>query len=308
MESPRPRMQYTSLHPQQQHQQHAYTPYGYPTSTLASPPGTATVTSPPRGGGGGGGAPGAAWGAPSAAAGGPGPSPGFATGSFAGGSLGRASPMRSPGLGLGLGLAGGAGLTQAWGPGGAGATGGAGGVAASLRETFLAATAPQRPAAHVAPYGLPSTADEAASWTSKYLRGNEGLRELVNTLLELAYVAPHRSLQAGKSHVSVHVACGHGSEASLVGSKEEQLRSKLLDIRVRGALGWAFELTLRPSSDAVLWDKYGDIAPAVQDNWFVLGAILKDQFGVVLEEDPAGRPTCAACRRTCLAVTLNKIF
>ena len=45
-----------------------------------------------------------------------------------------------------------------------------------------------------------------------------------------------------------------------------------------------------------------------QDNWFVLGAILKDQFGVVLEEDPAGRPTCAACRRTCLAVTLNKIF
>ena len=157
MESPRPRMQYTSLHPQQQHQQHAYTPYGYPTSTLASPPGTATVTSPPRGGGGGGGAPGAAWGAPSAAAGGPGPSPGFATGSFAGGSLGRASPMRSPGLGLGLGLAGGAGLTQAWGPGGAGATGGAGGVAASLRETFLAATAPQRPAAHVAPYGLPST-------------------------------------------------------------------------------------------------------------------------------------------------------
>eukprot|EP00198_Chlamydomonas_reinhardtii_P006643 XP_001695979.1 predicted protein [Chlamydomonas reinhardtii] len=218
MESPRPRMQYTSLHPQQQHQQHAYTPYGYPTSTLASPPGTATVTSPPR----------------------------------------------APGWGWALG----------W----------------------------PRPAAHVAPYGLPSTADEAASWTSKYLRGNEGLRELVNTLLELA------SLQAGKSHVSVHVACGHGSEASLVGSKEEQLRSKLLDIRVRGALGWAFELTLRPSSDAVLWDKYGDIAPAVQDNWFVLGAILKDQFGVVLEEDPAGRPTCAACRRTCLAVTLNKIF
>lgn len=28
--------------------------------------------------------------------------------------------------------------------------------------------------------------------------------------------------------MSVHVACGHGSEASLVGSKEEQLRSKLL--------------------------------------------------------------------------------
>lgn len=40
-------------------------------------------------------------------------------------------------------------------------------------------------------------ADEAASWTSKYLRGNEGLRELVNTLLELAYVAPHRRAEWG---------------------------------------------------------------------------------------------------------------
>ncbi|KAG2453826.1 hypothetical protein HYH02_002033 [Chlamydomonas schloesseri] len=319
MESPRPRMQHAPLH-------QPFTSYGYGASTLASPPGSATMASPPRGGaatfatatatfGGGGGAgagPGhaSAWGAPPATAGAA-PSPGYAaaTGGYGGASLGRTSPLRSPGLGLGL--------TSTWGPGGAGAGaaagGGAGttsgsGVAASLRETFLAATAPQRPAAHVAPYSLPSTADEAASWTSKYLRGNEGLRELVNTLLELAYVAPHRSLQAGKSHLSVHVACWHGSEVSLVGSKEEQLRSKLLEIRVRGALGWSFELTLRPSSDAVLWDKYGSIAAAVQDNWFVLGAILRDQFGVVLEEDPAARTTCAACRRTCLAVTLNKIY
>ncbi len=40
----------------------------------------------------------------------------------------------------------------------------------------------------------------------------------------------------------------------------------------------------------------------------MLGAILRDQFGVVLEEDSAARPACLACRRTNLAVTLNKIY
>lgn len=36
-------------------------------------------------------------------------------------------------------------------------------------------------------------AEDTTSWTSKYLKGNESLRTLVNTLLELAYLAPHRS-------------------------------------------------------------------------------------------------------------------
>jgi hypothetical protein len=46
----------------------------------------------------------------------------------------------------------------------------------------------------------------------------------------------------------------------------------------------------------------------VQDNWFVLGAVLKDQFGIVMEEDTGARPSCAACRRCTLAVTLTKVF
>lgn len=62
---------------------------------------------------------------------------------------------------------------------------------------------------------------------------------------------------------------------------------------MRGALGWAFELTLRPSSDAVLWDKYGDIAPAVQvraagggtrrahTRWEQAGALRRRPAGVV---------------------------
>ncbi|GLC47961.1 hypothetical protein PLESTB_000044100 [Pleodorina starrii] len=196
------------------------------------------------------------------------------------------------------------------GPGGGGGNGVgiAGSVIASLREAFIAATAPQRPAPHVPQYSLPSSADESTSWTSKYLRGNEPLRELVNTLLELAFLAPHKALNLGKVHISISVACGHSAEGSLVGNKEEHMRFKLLEVRVKGAMGWTFDLTLRPSSEAVLWDKYGGVAAAVQDNWFVLGAILKDQFGVLMEEDCAARPACMACRRTCLSIILNKIY
>ena len=34
--------------------------------------------------------------------------------------------------------------------------------------------------------------DEGGKWTSKYLNTNEGLRDIVNTLLELAFLPPHR--------------------------------------------------------------------------------------------------------------------
>ena len=47
--------------------------------------------------------------------------------------------------------------------------------------------------------------------------------------------------------------------------------------------------------------------PLAQDNWFVLCAVLKDQFGVLMEEESGGRPSCPACRRTHLAVMLRKI-
>lgn len=187
--------------------------------------------------------------------------------------------------------------------------GGAGDTIAALREAFLTATGVQRPAPHVAAYSLaPTVADDSSGWTNKYLRGNEHLRHVVNTLLELAFMPPLRALHGGKTHVSISVACGHGREASLVGSKQEQLRGQAMEVRARGSLGWTFELVVRPGSDAVVWDKYEGVAAAVQDNWFVLGAILRDQFGVVLEEDSTARPACLACRRTNLAVTLNKIY
>jgi hypothetical protein len=45
----------------------------------------------------------------------------------------------------------------------------------------------------------------------------------------------------------------------------------------------------------------------VQDNWFVLTAVLKDQYGMLLEEDTAARPACVACRRTHLAISMSKL-
>jgi hypothetical protein len=170
-------------------------------------------------------------------------------------ALGAGSPATAA-YGPGGGHAGGNGAPAGWGGGSGAATMGAPGSAiASLREAFLAATAPQRPAQPVQPYSLSATvglsgsgrsricrvcdcccrrwhdalvsrqpspeptgltaraglgdalnpairprstpwlllqAEEAASWTSKYLKGNEPLRELVNTLLELAFLAPHK--------------------------------------------------------------------------------------------------------------------
>jgi hypothetical protein len=68
--------------------------------------------------------------------------------------------------------------------------------------------------------------DDGVKWTSKYLQTNERLREVVGTMLELAYLPPHRSLHLGKVHLSVSVECDHTKVASLLGSATEYLRSK----------------------------------------------------------------------------------
>lgn len=63
-------------------------------------------------------------------------------------------------------------------------------------------------------------------WTSKYLKTNEKLRECVNTLLELAYLPPHKSLHAGKVHISISVECDHDRITSLIGNSSDHLRNR----------------------------------------------------------------------------------
>jgi hypothetical protein len=47
----------------------------------------------------------------------------------------------------------------------------------------------------------------------------------------------------------------------------------------------------------------------LQDNWFVLTAVLKDQYGITLEEDPATTaPRCAGCRRTNMTLVMQKQY
>ena len=151
------------------------------------------------------------------------------------------------------------------------------------------------------------TADEAFRWTSKYLKSNDRLREVVATLLELAYLPPHKALHAGRVHIAFAVDCDHDKIAHLLGSTAEYLRGKYQVVSVKGAMGWTYEFTVRPSSDLSLFEKYA-LAEYVQDNWFVLAAVMKDQYGIAMEEDLGARSPCAACRRTNFAFTMQKFY
>jgi hypothetical protein len=79
-------------------------------------------------------------------------------------------------------------------------------------------------------------ADDGFRWTSKYLRTNPKIREVVDTLLELTFMPPHSAVSVGKVHVSI-VSCPEG---------ETYLSNKYLVVKVTGAFGWTFEFTVRP--------------------------------------------------------------
>ncbi|MEW5311863.1 MAG: hypothetical protein WDW38_003547 [Sanguina aurantia] len=104
-------------------------------------------------------------------------------------------------------------------------------------------------------------------------------------------------------------ASGGGGSSHVPGaSSEEQLRRKHQVVRVKGAGGgWSFEFGIGPNSDQGLFDQY-QIAGFCHDNWFVLGAVLKSQFGITMEEDTSCRPSCLACRRFNLALFMQKIY
>ena len=82
---------------------------------------------------------------------------------------------------------------------------------------------------------IPAPADNGFRWTSKYLRTNPKVRDIVDTLLELAYMPPHRAISAGKVRVSI-TTCPDG---------DAYLSSKYLCVKVTGTLGWTFEFTVR---------------------------------------------------------------
>lgn len=46
----------------------------------------------------------------------------------------------------------------------------------------------------------------------------------------------------------------------------------------------------------------------VQDNWFMVTAVLKEQYGITVEEDLSARPSCLACRRHNITLHLQKIY
>ncbi|KAF5836015.1 hypothetical protein DUNSADRAFT_6585 [Dunaliella salina] len=220
----------------------------------------------------------------------------------------------------------------------------------AFRDALHAATTPPPQPGSVLSHGLPSQGEVAAAggagtgskWTAKYLKNPE-VHEVVNTLLELAFSGPHPALRAGK--VVIHITpgpCDHKSGSSVIpGGLRQQLRGKLMAVRVHNmGSGWSCEFPIRPNCDVTLFDKFSGLAEMVQENWFVLCAILKDQFGVLLAEDhsatsaakplpmsdsllgsfgssngngtadgqaPATKPSCQMCKRATLAITLHKV-
>lgn len=160
-------------------------------------------------------------------------------------------------------------------------------------------------------HGQAPQVQEDFKWTAKYIKNNERLRDVVATLLELVHLPPHKSLHAGKTWVSLRVPCDHQPDNNSTTKRHgvtapgsDRLRSQTL--QVRGSMGWTFEFSIQLSSDPQLSEKY-DIAEFIQDNWFVMTAVLKDQYGLALEEDSSARPACATCRRNNLTISVHRI-
>lgn len=88
---------------------------------------------------------------------------------------------------------------------------------------------------------IPPQVDDGFRWTSKYLRTNPKIREVVDTLLELAYMPPNRALIVGKVFVSIN-NCPEG---------DAHLSNKYLVVKVCGAYGWTFEFTVKSPDRSV---------------------------------------------------------
>ena len=53
---------------------------------------------------------------------------------------------------------------------------------------------------------------------------------------------------------------------------------------------------------------HASVLVGLQDNWFMVTAVLKEQYGIIMEEDLAARPNCLACRRHNITLHLQKLY
>jgi hypothetical protein len=90
---------------------------------------------------------------------------------------------------------------------------------------------------------IPPPADDGFRWTSKYLRTNPKIREIVDTILELSYMPPNRALSVGKVFVSI-TNCPEA---------ETYLSNKTLVVKICGAYGWSFEFAVRLILPCYVW-------------------------------------------------------
>lgn len=60
-------------------------------------------------------------------------------------------------------------------------------------------------------------------WTNRLLQTNPKMQEVINTLLELAYLPPHTSLHAGKVTISCSSECSHALAQSFMAGRTSSL-------------------------------------------------------------------------------------
>lgn len=89
---------------------------------------------------------------------------------------------------------------------------------------------------------IPQPADDGFRWTSKYLRTNPKIREIVDTILELGYMPPNGALSVGKVFVSI-TNCP---------AAETYMCNKTLVVKICGSYGWSFEFTVRPCCSEII--------------------------------------------------------
>ena len=77
-------------------------------------------------------------------------------------------------------------------------------------------------------------------WTNRLLQTNPKMQQVINTLLELAYLPPHPNLHAGKVTISCSSECNHDmgftgrTSSLLLLSAQQQLEAARFRNQVRG--------------------------------------------------------------------------
>eukprot|EP01026_Neomeris_dumetosa_P013508 TRINITY_DN14734_c0_g1_i1.p1 TRINITY_DN14734_c0_g1~~TRINITY_DN14734_c0_g1_i1.p1 ORF type:complete len:280 (+),score=20.22 TRINITY_DN14734_c0_g1_i1:518-1357(+) len=166
--------------------------------------------------------------------------------------------------------------------------------------------------------------DDNLLWTSQYLRSNYFIKKAIDALLQLYYKTPEdvrkKGVQISFKPVLCHSVCYcHCYCAPLCCSSYHcspcysyrnclpacQIITPKIEIKIKCG-EWSEEICIDPCVDFSKWNSF-NVGEVVHTNWFVLNAILKDQWGLGMEEK--GKCSClqSECRNYFIDVIIRQI-